>query len=1062
MADTFNIPGLKEAIKDVEKLQESVDKAAKSMLNVAIAGEKATKAIGGDTLKKNVELQKTAKAETDKLVIANEKLTKAQSDEAKELAKINLLIQQQNQINKASAQTHILTTAEINKEATSIAGARAQLALLTQARNNVNVTTEEGKAKLVLLNDALDKNNAFIKNNADAALKQKLAIGDYATGMQTAIEKTGLFQGKLGDVTRTAIGFIQGGAQAVQKIDDINKSVINGAKNVASFVTAKLGLTSVQKAETIAIEAGTIATEENAIITTEAKTAKIGFVQSQKATTVATELNTTATEGNILATEAQTTAQVGVTATSEVMAVAETEAAVATGLLDVALGVLLSPITLVIAAVAALAFIFKDFAPLINPIKDAFAGLMAVFGVIKQDIFDLVTGARSLKDIFFSFGDDATKAASGATELEKSTRELNKAMEINDVAMQQAKTRVQELILQSKNRTLSEKERIKLIQDAQDIEAAAFKKTNDLNERDIKNKRDKLFEGKKLSAEELKFIEANDFAKIRSLKISKNLNDEDLKAYAETLKKKESLLQEDQQIREKAENRKDQIADKKKAEDEKATEKAKKDSDDAQKRAEDAVKKELERRKKQSEMAISTMKLVLDNEIASYDQSQHIADDNLAHVQAISLMKQKIADAESEKELIGLDKNSIEGKAILQKKSEEYQKIEIEKNKALDDIRVKNIDFELELYDFRNQTLIKEGAQLNDLLIAQEKKRLEEEYKMQKDALDKKAGLNELEVKDKLKNNKTLTTAELSYLKQLQSLEDKKNSEIKKNDKSLLDSKIKSIDTEEKLEVRKFKLLQKTSQANTLFELKAKAKALKEEQKLYKDDAKKQDEINDALTANKQEQDKIVSESKRESLNLGLASLIEIAGKESAIGKAAAIAQVTINTIEAASKEFAKNGILGFVTGALISAAGAAQVAKIAGVQMFAEGTDNAPYTGKAIIDEIGPEIHMDKNGNIKSFGSDSGARLTDIAQGDRIIPADVSAIITQTMFASYGMKNLNSDYNSDKLADRIDLSFAKHSSKIVSAVNNQKPSSPNIIIQKDLTLRATFKGKRV
>ena len=1069
MAKEFEIPGLKEVLNNLEKLNTQVKKNAKDFLDMAVNADKAMKAVGKvDGLKDYVALQKSAKTETDKVELARQKLIKAQSDEGKELVKLNLLIQQQNQANKASADVTNQLNESLKNEIKTITDARAQNSLLTQARNNLDLSTQQGRENLKTYNDLLDKNNAFIKNNADATLKQKMSIGDYATGMQTAIENTGLFQGKLGDVTRTAIGFIQGGAQAVQKIEDLNKSVVNGAKNAASYVTSKLGFIQTEKASTVAIEAETIATEENAVANAEAKVATIGFTQSQKAASIATEANTLVTEGNAVAAEGMAVAQLGVAATSEVMAVAEVEATVATTALDVALGVLLSPVTLVVAAVGLLFFIFKDFAPIINPIKDAFAALMAVFNVLKQDIFDLVTGARSLGDIFSSFGDDTSKAAKSAMELAQATRDLNKAMDINEVSMAQSKTRIQELILQSKNRTLSEKERVKLIQEAQDIEEKAFKKTNDLNNEAIRISREKLFEGKHLSEEEKKFIEANDFAKIRSLKIAKNLDEDELKSYADLLKKKESLLQEDQQIREKAENRKDQLADKAKEKAEKEAEKAKKDADEAQKIADEAVKKEIERRKKEADLAISIMKTTLDYQIANYEQEDNLMDDNISHVQAISLMKQKIADAEAQKELIGLNKNSVEAKAILQKKSEEYQKIEIEKNKAILDIQKENVKFELELYDFKNQTLLKDGATINDLLIEQEKNRLDKEYQMHKESLEKLYGLDAEKVKEKEKTNKKLTDAEFKFLKELKSAEDKKDSETKKANKLGLDTKLKAIDTEEKTENRKFKLLEKGSIANAKNDLKNEEKKLKAERELYKGNAEKTAEIDLSLAENKLKLEKIKSDATKQSLQTGLDNLIGIAGQESDIGKAAAIAKVTMSTIEGVQNAYTTAqespitvlfpGYPALMAG-LAAGFGATQVAKIAGVQMFAEGTLDAPYTGKAIIDEIGPEIHMDKNGKIKSFGSDSGARLTDIVQGDKIIPADVSAIIRQTMFASYGMKEsqkVNFDYA------EMGKYFDKSATKIVSAVNNQKPSSANIIIQKDLSLRATFKGRKV
>ena len=113
-------------------------------------------------------------------------------------------------------------------------------------------------------------------------------------------------------------------------------------------------------------------------------------------------------------------------------------------------------------------------------------------------------------------------------------------------------------------------------------------------------------------------------------------------------------------------------------------EKAQKKKEDGDKKAEEQAKKKLEAEKKLAEMTISTMKLTLDFQIASYEQQNHSLDENLAHVEVVSAMKSNIIEAEARKELIGIQKGSLEEKAILQKKSEEYQKIELEKNKALE------------------------------------------------------------------------------------------------------------------------------------------------------------------------------------------------------------------------------------------------------------------------------------------------------------------------------------------------------------------------------------------
>ena len=68
-------------------------------------------------------------------------------------------------------------------------------------------------------------------------------------------------------------------------------------------------------------------------------------------------------------------------------------------------------------------------------------------------------------------------------------------------------------------------------------------------------------------------------------------------------------------------------------------------------------------------------------------------------------------------------------------------------------------------------------------------------------------------------------------------------------------------------------------------------------------------------------------------------------------------------------------GILGGIEAATIIATA---------VPKFAGGTMNAKE-GMAIVDEVRPEVHTDKYGNVKSFGSEKGANFRFLKQGDKI-----------------------------------------------------------------------------
>jgi len=78
-----------------------------------------------------------------------------------------------------------------------------------------------------------------------------------------------------------------------------------------------------------------------------------------------------------------------------------------------------------------------------------------------------------------------------------------------------------------------------------------------------------------------------------------------------------------------------------------------------------------------------------------------------------------------------------------------------------------------------------------------------------------------------------------------------------------------------------------------------------------------------------------------------------------------------------------------------IGAIGALQAGIVASQQLpqFYKGTENAPE-GWAWTDEKGAELHLDKFGKVKDYGSDKGARLKYLEKGDVIKPANVTESI--------------------------------------------------------------------
>ena len=136
-----------------------------------------------------------------------------------------------------------------------------------------------------------------------------------------------------------------------------------------------------------------------------------------------------------------------------------------------------------------------------------------------------------------------------------------------------------------------------------------------------------------------------------------------------------------------------------------------------------------------------------------------------------------------------------------------------------------------------------------------------------------------------------------------------------------------------------------------------------------------------------------------------------------------------------------------------IGVIGAAQTALIASQQIpqFYKGTDNAPE-GWAWTDEKGAELHLDRFGRVKDFGSDKGARLKYLDKGDKIITATETE---QIMFNNElnGILSNNKIGNAPSVVNNIDLG----------SVNARLDNLTNTIKNKSsITIIEDRRGKRI
>jgi len=317
---------------------------------------------------------------------------------------------------------------------------------------------------------------------------------------------------------------------------------------------------------------------------------------------------------------------------------------------------ILLAVTAIVGAVAALVAVFAKFEPIIDKIEQGFAALSAIGGVLKAGIFSLFTGTDKL-------GKSFKEAAKEAIELKKREQELADTGKILEVQNQATANAIDELVLKSKNRTLTEKERLDYIQQAMDLEKKQFdenkKRANEAREIALL----KLKEGKTISDEELKDLRTKSDEEqaiiIESWINKKYVDRKKYEDWVKTVLDNQKLDNESIKFREKIQNREDQLyqqqldnIQKVKDAEEKAKEKTEKLKDDTLKLEKDWNDKV----KKDDEDFNDWIDGLLEDQLKSYEEE---GNKEVQSTLNVSDSKQKIREQEA-KDAIELEKQRIE------------------------------------------------------------------------------------------------------------------------------------------------------------------------------------------------------------------------------------------------------------------------------------------------------------------------------------------------------------------------------------------------------------------
>lgn len=359
------------------------------------------------------------------------------------------------------------------------------------------------------------------------------------------------------------------------------------------------------------------------------------------------------------------------------------------GLVKSAWAFIATPVGAVIAAISVAAgilySIFKGFTPVLDKVEQGMAAISAVMSVVKNAFIGLITGSKSFKESIGSLGGSMRDAAVEAAKLTKAQQDLDDAFEQNEINAKKVGNQIDKLMVQSKNRSISEEERMGLIDQAMALEKQQYEQTKKLNDEQYNLELNKLTNKKRFTSEELKDIKERGVAALRELQDKYSMSDDEVEIFKNLELQKLDIENKGIQFQEKAQNQLDKLADTAAAKEEKRIADAAKASENAAKTKQDNIDKQLKTSEDQYKQEIIDLKNKNIEAGKSTDELNKILEDKeLEHLQKTIELRKKI----------GLDTTDLE-EDLVNKRQENIDKTKQDEKSRVDFLKKLN-DEELE------------------------------------------------------------------------------------------------------------------------------------------------------------------------------------------------------------------------------------------------------------------------------------------------------------------------------------------------------------------------------
>ncbi|HPN17893.1 MAG TPA: hypothetical protein PK546_00050 [Chitinophagales bacterium] len=545
-------------------------------------------------------------------------------------------------------------------------------------------------------------------------------------------------------------------------------------------------------------------------------------------------------------------------------------------------------IGLLVIAIGLLVAWLSKIDPVVDKTQQVFAAFGAAIDVVKTTILKFVDGIKSVGDLMSKLGTiianpiDSFKQLAGsmavaavqAAKLKEAQQDLEDLTLISTVTISKLEAQYAKLLVQSKNRSLSEQERIKLAKEAQDIDNSIFEIKSKQVDADIAQTNAAIIKKAKMGREEVERLKKEGEFYVNYLKEKGILDDADVEKYVKSQSKRADIEKESSARQEKLQNKIDLDAEKAAEK----TEKAEKTAEESLKKKNELIIKEMEQQLRLQQALSERNKVDIVNDDTFQKEELRLANAFIAEKKLLDKKyeTEKNLSKGSKEELLEIETRH---KADLAELNNKYNDITEANLKTLSNKSIKIAEDELAVYRLQHETRIADGQLLTDVLIQKEIERLT----TIKDAAE------EIERQRFLSGQITADEFRAYQLEAEKSFNDSQLALYKDYEQQKLE--IKAINFENDLEIRRLQ-----GESTLTLRLEQLDREQAEELRAAEKNGADKNKIYQKYELAKSQIQKEAQKSQLAMLADGLGTVADLLGKNTAAGKAAGIAQATINT----------------------------------------------------------------------------------------------------------------------------------------------------------------------